>query len=85
MRAITHLGHNLGLQVTVEGVETQEQLAVLRELGCDQMQGYLFARPMPMTAPMTAPIAGAPDLERARLRSLFAEPAFTEPPAKACA
>ncbi|GJE64744.1 putative signaling protein [Methylorubrum aminovorans] len=85
VRAITHLGHNLGLQVTVEGVETQEQLAVLRELGCDQMQGYLFARPMPMTAPMTAPIAGAPDLERARLRSLFAEPAFTEPPAKACA
>ena len=74
VRAITHLGHNLGLQVTVEGVETQEQLAVLRELGCDQMQGYLFARPTPMTGPMTTPIAGSPDLERARLRSLFDGP-----------
>ena len=61
-------------------METQEQLAVLRELGCDQMQGYLFARPTPMTGPMMAPISGPPDLERARLRSLFAEP-----PAKAYA
>ncbi|MBB2961988.1 EAL domain-containing protein [Methylobacterium sp. R2-1] len=73
VRAITHLGHNLGLQVTVEGVETQEQLAVLRELGCDQMQGYLFARPTPMTGPMITPMTGSSDLERARLRALFAE------------
>ena len=80
VRAITHLGHNLGLQVTVEGVETQEQLAVLRELGCDQMQGYLFARPTPVMGAMMTPISGSPDLELARLRSLFAEP-----PARACA
>nr|WP_286158921.1 EAL domain-containing protein [Methylobacterium sp. Leaf456] len=39
VRAITHLGHNPGLQVTMEGVETAEQLAMLRTLGCDQMQG----------------------------------------------
>ncbi|MGX5777332.1 bifunctional diguanylate cyclase/phosphodiesterase [Methylorubrum zatmanii] len=63
LRAITHLGHNLGLQVTVEGVETPEQLAILRELGCDQMQGYLFARPGPMAA--------LSELEPERLRALF--------------
>ncbi|MFF8801153.1 MULTISPECIES: EAL domain-containing protein [unclassified Methylobacterium] len=73
VRAIATLGHNLGLQVTVEGVETPEQLAVLRELGCDQMQGYLFARP--------APVTGTSDRERARLRALFHD----EPPARACA
>ncbi|QDI82652.1 EAL domain-containing protein [Methylorubrum populi] len=77
VRAITHLGHNLGLQVTVEGVETQEQLAMLRELGCDQMQGYLFARPAPMTELSQA---GSADRERARLRALFGETS-----ARACA
>jgi len=49
VRAIVNLGHNLGLQVTVEGVETIEQLRILQGLGCDQMQGYLFSRPMPLT------------------------------------
>ena len=77
VRAITHLGHNLGLQVTVEGVETQEQLAMLRELGCDQMQGYLFARPAPMTELSQT---GSSDRERARLRALFGETS-----ARACA
>ncbi len=71
VRAITHLGHNLGLEVTAEGVETAEQLAMLRDLGCDQMQGYLFARPAAATAS---------ERDRARLRSLFAEE-----PAKICA
>ena len=66
VRAIVNLGHNLGLQVTVEGVETAEQLAILRELHCEQMQGYLFARPVP-----TLP---ASELELARLRALFATP-----------
>jgi EAL domain-containing protein (putative c-di-GMP-specific phosphodiesterase class I) len=41
------MGHALGLNVIAEGVETPEQLAVLRELGCDQAQGYFFAKPMP--------------------------------------
>jgi len=41
------LGHSLGLSVVAEGVEVPEQLNALVELGCDQAQGYLFARPVP--------------------------------------
>ena len=47
IRAIVNLGHNLGLSVTAEGVETEQQFIALQGLGCDQMQGYLFARPAP--------------------------------------
>jgi diguanylate cyclase (GGDEF)-like protein/PAS domain S-box-containing protein len=43
--SVVALGHRLGLNVVAEGVETREQFAVLREHGCDEMQGYLFARP----------------------------------------
>ncbi|MDP4027172.1 EAL domain-containing protein [Methylobacterium sp. NEAU 140] len=65
VRAIVNLGHNLGLRVVVEGVETAEQLGILRGLGCDRMQGYLFGRP--------APVLAVSDLERARTRALFAD------------
>ena len=41
------LGHTLGLRVVAEGVETDAQLAQLRDLGCDGAQGYLFSEPMP--------------------------------------
>ena len=44
---IVALGHNLGLEVIAEGVETEAQLAVVRELGCDQVQGFLLGRPQP--------------------------------------
>ena len=62
-RTIVNLGHNLGLQVTAEGVETQAQLDILRSLGCDQIQGYLVARP--------APIDAFTDLDRLRTQALF--------------
>lgn len=44
---IIALGHSLKLNVIAEGVETAEQLAVLRKLKCDEMQGYYFSRPIP--------------------------------------
>jgi EAL domain-containing protein (putative c-di-GMP-specific phosphodiesterase class I) len=47
VKAIIDLGHNLNLQVTAEGVETNQQLAFLQENGCDYMQGYLFCKPLP--------------------------------------
>jgi diguanylate cyclase (GGDEF)-like protein len=46
VRSIIDLGHALGLQVVAEGVERPAALHVLRDLGCDAAQGFLFARPM---------------------------------------
>ncbi len=45
--ALVELGHALGLSVVAEGVESDTQLAHLRDLGCDGAQGYLFSRPLP--------------------------------------
>jgi diguanylate cyclase (GGDEF)-like protein/PAS domain S-box-containing protein len=50
VRTIVALGHSLGLRVVAEGVETAAQLAFLRALGCDEMQGYLSGRPGPPAA-----------------------------------
>jgi diguanylate cyclase (GGDEF)-like protein/PAS domain S-box-containing protein len=48
--AVVALGHALGLSVVAEGVETAEQGAYVTRLGCDEMQGYYFAKPMPPEA-----------------------------------
>jgi diguanylate cyclase (GGDEF)-like protein/PAS domain S-box-containing protein len=44
---IINLAHSLKLKVVAEGVETEQQSRLLRLLGCDEMQGYLFSRPLP--------------------------------------
>jgi EAL domain-containing protein (putative c-di-GMP-specific phosphodiesterase class I) len=45
--AIISLARALRLDTTAEGIETAEQLVMLRALGCDDVQGYLISRPMP--------------------------------------
>ena len=47
VRSVIGLGHELGIKITAEGVETQEQQAWLAQAGCDHLQGYLFSRPLP--------------------------------------
>jgi diguanylate cyclase (GGDEF)-like protein len=47
VRAIINLSKNLGMITTAEGVETEDQLEQLRVEGCDEIQGYLFSRPIP--------------------------------------
>ena len=47
VRAVTGLGRSLGIVTTAEGVETEEQLDLLRREGCTQAQGYLFSPPRP--------------------------------------
>ena len=47
VRAIVALANSMSYEVTAEGVETDEQVKRLRELGCDSLQGYFFSRPMP--------------------------------------
>jgi len=50
IQAIVALGRALGLSILVEGVETEQQRVLLRLAGCDEMQGFLFARPAPAAA-----------------------------------
>ncbi len=68
VRAVAHLAADMGLATVAEGVETSEQLELVRELGCDLAQGFLFAPPQPVDealvtagrhlAPLPAPARG---------------------------
>jgi EAL domain-containing protein (putative c-di-GMP-specific phosphodiesterase class I) len=45
--AVTSMAHKMGIKTVAEGVETEEQLAFLRDSDCDEAQGFLFSRPLP--------------------------------------
>jgi len=47
VRAVVAMADSLEMSTTAEGVETEEELAMVRQLGCRKIQGYLFGRPMP--------------------------------------
>jgi diguanylate cyclase (GGDEF)-like protein len=63
VEAAIHLGHSFGLEVVAEGVESTETHELLRQLGCDRAQGYLYGRPQPADL-VTAQLASE-DLEAA--------------------
>ena len=48
LRGVTALAHNLDMRVLCEGAETQEQANMLRDIGCDYIQGYYFYHPLPL-------------------------------------
>jgi EAL domain-containing protein (putative c-di-GMP-specific phosphodiesterase class I) len=62
------IGRRLKMRVVAEGVETEGQLALLRKLGCDVAQGYLFSRPVPMPALISWAMEQVPALGRKKAR-----------------
>jgi EAL domain-containing protein (putative c-di-GMP-specific phosphodiesterase class I) len=60
VNTIVALAHGLGMRVVAEGVETREQLALLRRLQCDEVQGYLLGRPMPAEQLLSLLLAAEP-------------------------
>ena len=50
IRAMVDMGHNLGYEVIAEGIETQAQFDIVKNLGCDTAQGFLFSQPIPAQA-----------------------------------
>jgi len=57
--AIVDMGHTLGLKLVAEGVDDEAQAVLLREMGCDEIQGFLYARPVPART-FLAWVAGRP-------------------------
>ena len=49
VKSVASLGQSLGMSTTAEGVETEEQLNLIREMGCNDVQGYYYSRPVPHT------------------------------------
>jgi EAL domain-containing protein (putative c-di-GMP-specific phosphodiesterase class I) len=68
VRTIIEMAHTLGFTVVAEGVERDSQAAFLRKLGCEQAQGFLFARPMPARDFSMLLAAASATLARSRRR-----------------
>ena len=64
LHGIVSFGHQTGMQMIAEGVETQEQVRLLAELGVDLIQGYVFARPMPIAQAAEWRLPSAADASR---------------------
>ena len=47
LRGILELGRGLGFSIVIEGAETGEEVAVIRKMGCDAIQGFYYSRPAP--------------------------------------
>ena len=78
VRSTIDLAHNLGLTVVAEGVENAAALALLRQMGCDQAQGYFIAKPMPESEFadwLAKRLAPFDDAASATLTALATEPA----------
>ncbi len=58
--AVTALGHSLGLEIVAEGIETQAELALAQQVGCDLLQGFYFGKPTPVTKGWADYFAGYP-------------------------
>jgi diguanylate cyclase (GGDEF)-like protein len=65
-KAVISLGHQLGMKIVAEGVETAQQLAFLRENGCEEIQGYYFSKPL--SAEEMAAFLARPVFEGAALK-----------------
>ncbi len=63
VQAVANIGKTLGLMVTAEGVETEEQREFLASTGCTELQGFLFSRPLP-EADIAALLDGVSGLRR---------------------
>jgi EAL domain-containing protein (putative c-di-GMP-specific phosphodiesterase class I) len=75
IEAVIGLGHSLGMETTAEGIETEEQLAIVRAQGCKEVQGFLFSPPISS--------AGADELVKAFDGRRTAAPRATHPARKA--
>ncbi len=75
VRAITDVAHAYGMHVTVEGVETAEQAAIVHELGADRAQGFWFAKPVTAET-VRAWVAGPPSRRLAQRSATSAAPAI---------
>lgn len=67
IRAMVGLASDLKMQTTAEGVETQDELQLVRDLGCSLVQGYIFGKPMPVEEARALAAKGAASLPDAHL------------------